>query len=229
MDDFRVLIIDDDDKLVALLGDYFARFRIGVIGARDGETGLRLLEQERPSLVVLDVMLPGLDGFGVCREIRRRSTVPVVMLSARGDAVDRIVGLELGADDYLPKPFEPRELVTRIQAVLRRVGPRPGIGALAFDTLTVRPDEREAYLDDRPLGLSGMEFDLLLLLARHPGKKFARDEIQSHLQGIEAGAYGRSVDVLVSRLRAKLGDDPKAPRYLKSVRGLGYVFLGGPA
>jgi DNA-binding response OmpR family regulator len=199
-----------------------------VVGARDGEEGLRVLDEEKPSLVVLDVMLPGLDGFGVCREIRRRSTVPVIMLSARGDAVDRIVGLELGADDYLPKPFEPRELVTRIQAVLRRVGPRPGVGTLAFDALTVRPDEREAFLDGVALGLSGMEFDLLLLLARHPGKKFTRDEIQSHLQGIEAGAYGRSIDVLVSRLRAKLGDDPKTPKYLKSVRGLGYVFLGAP-
>ena len=223
------MIIDDDDKLVSLLRDYFARFRIGVIGAGDGEAGLRLLEEEKPSLIVLDVMLPGMDGFEVCREIRRRSTVPVIMLSARGEAVDRIVGLELGADDYLPKPFEPRELVTRIQAVLRRLGPRPGVGDLVFDALEIRIAPREAFLRDKSLGLSGMEFDLLLLLARHPGKKFTRDEIQSHLQGVDAGAYGRSVDVLVSRLRAKLGDDPKSPRYLKSVRGLGYVFLGGAA
>ena len=225
----RILIIDDDAKLLALLADYLAGFQMEVRGAPDGPQGLAALERDRPDLVILDVMLPGLDGFEVCRRIRAMGTVPIIMLSARGEVVDRIVGLELGADDYLAKPFDPRELVSRIQTVLRRTRPDPVTSdRLVFEGFSLSAPTREAYTaGGEPLGLSSMEYELLDLLARSPGRKFSRDEILNHLQGTESEAFGRSVDILVSRLRAKLGDDPKAPRFIKSARGWGYVFLGG--
>ena len=229
MQGFRILIIDDDSKLVDLLKDYLARFRMDVVGAGDAESGLKLLERERPNLIVLDVMLPTRDGFETCREIRRRSGVPVIMLSARGEPVDRIVGLELGADDYLPKPFEPRELVTRIQAVLRRAGAKTEASVLRFEGLEVNAGVRDAFSSDgEPAGLSSMEFELLLLLAQHPGRKFTRDEIMNHLQGVESRVFSRSIDVLVSRIRAKIRDDPKRPRFIRSVRSVGYLFHGEP-
>jgi len=229
MQGFRILIIDDDSKLVDLLKDYLARFRMDVVGAGDAESGLKLLERERPNLIVLDVMLPTRDGFETCREIRRRSGVPVIMLSARGEPVDRIVGLELGADDYLPKPFEPRELVTRIQAVLRRAGAKTEASVLRFEGLEVNAGVRDAFSSDgEPASLSSMEFELLLLLAQHPGRKFTRDEIMNHLQGVESRVFSRSIDVLVSRIRAKIRDDPKRPRFIRSVRSVGYLFHGEP-
>jgi two-component system, OmpR family, phosphate regulon response regulator OmpR len=226
---FRILIIDDDSKLVDLLRDYLARFRMDVLGAGDAESGLAVLERERPSLIVLDVMLPARDGFETCRDIRRRSNVPIIMLSARGESVDRIVGLELGADDYLPKPFEPRELVTRIQAVLRRTGAKAEASVLRFEGLEINIGMRDAFYSGRPAGLSSMEFELLLLLAQHPGRKFTRDEIMNHLQGVDSRAFSRSTDVLISRIRAKIHDDPKRPRFVRSVRSVGYVFHGEPA
>jgi DNA-binding response OmpR family regulator len=223
----RILLIDDDAKLISLLEDYLKPFGFEVTGAGDGPAGLEAVAAAGPDLVILDVMLPGWDGFEVCRRLRAISTVPIIMLSARGEAVDRIVGLELGADDYLPKPFEPRELVSRIQSVLRRARPQGTSGRREFDGLSLSPAAREAYAaDGRPLGLSSMEFELLALLSGEPGRKFSRDEILNRLQGTGAEAYSRSVDILVSRLRAKLGDDPKAPRFIKSSRGWGYVFLG---
>jgi DNA-binding response OmpR family regulator len=199
-----------------------------VRGAGDGPEGWAALEKEKPDLVILDVMLPGIDGFELCRRIRAAGTLPIIMLSARGEAVDRIVGLELGADDYLAKPFDPRELVSRIQTVLRRSRPSESPDRLTFGDLTISSRTREAYGPGAaPLGLSSMEYELLDLLARSPGRKFSRDEILVRLQGIESEAFSRSVDILVSRLRAKLGDDPKKPRYIKSARGWGYVFLEG--
>jgi DNA-binding response OmpR family regulator len=202
-----------------------------VHGALDGPRGLELLERDPPDLVILDVMLPGIDGFELCRRIRAAGTLPIIILSARGEAVDRIVGLELGADDYLAKPFDPRELVTRIQAVLRRARPDPASSSrLVFEGFSLSARTREAYgPSGEPLGLSSMEYELLDFLARSPGRKFSRDEILRQLQGTDSEAFGRSVDILVSRLRAKLGDDPKAPRFIKSARGWGYVFLGGEA
>ena len=225
----RILIIDDDAKLFALLADYLKGFQMEVSGAPDGLQGLAALERERPDLVILDIMLGGIDGFEVCRRIRALGNLPIIMLSARGEAVDRIVGLELGADDYLAKPFDPRELVSRIQTVLRRARPEtPASDKLVFDGFSLSARTREAYgADGAPLGLSSMEYELLDLLAESPGRKFSRDEILNHLQGTDSEAFGRSVDILVSRLRAKLGDDPKAPRFIKSARGWGYVFLGG--
>jgi len=223
----RVLVIDDDARLVSLLAEYLAPFSLDVEGAFDGAAGLDSVRSNPPDLVVLDVMLPKLDGFEVCRRIRSLGETPIIMLSARGEAVDRIVGLELGADDYLAKPFDPRELATRIQAVLRRSRSVPVEGRLTFPGLSLSPRSRDAYHDDgKPLGLSSMEFDLLYLLASQPGRKISRDEIQSRVQGVASDAMGRSVDILISRLRAKLGDTSKDPRYIQSARGWGYVFRG---
>jgi two-component system phosphate regulon response regulator OmpR len=193
----------------------------------DPEAALRTLKVDPPDIVILDVMLPGMDGFTVCRRIRETSRVPIVMLTARGDVTDRIVGLELGADDYLPKPFEPRELVARVQAVLRR-----GSGAEQDDLLRVGPLEvnwtsRSARLQGTVLPLTSAEFDLLALLARNRGRVLSRDRIMDETRGVDWEAYDRSIDILVSRLRQKLGDDPKQPAFIRTVRGAGYSFIGG--
>jgi DNA-binding response OmpR family regulator len=223
----RILLIDDDEKLGQLLGAYFARFDMELTAAIRPSQGLELLRKEQPDLVVLDVMLPEQDGFEVCRTIRKTSSVPVVMLTARGDVTDRIVGLEIGADDYLPKPFEPRELVARIQNVLRRTGQRadPAAGYL-FDGLEVYPERRAALLDGAELELTTMEFQLLALFAANPGRTFSRDDILNELRGIDAQLFSRSVDILVSRLRGKLNDTAKSPRFIKTVWGTGYTFIG---
>ena len=226
----KVLIIDDDEKLLGLLRDYFPRFQIEAITAANAAAGLLLLESAKPDLVILDVMMPGLDGFETCRAIRLRWATPIIMLSARGEAMDRIVRLELGADDYMAKPFEPRELVTRVKTILRRTGKAPEPAdpptSLHFGELEIRAAEREAWLDGLSLQLTSMEFELLYLLASQPGRKFSRDEIQNHIQGMDSGSYSRSVDILISRLRAKLGEDARTPRWIKSSHGFGYVFTG---
>jgi DNA-binding response OmpR family regulator len=222
----RVLVIDDDEKLLTLLSEYLPRFQIGVLTASSAKKGVSMLDTEKPNLVVLDVLMPDMDGFDTCRAIRKRGDTPILMLSARGEAMDRIVGLELGADDYMAKPFEPRELVTRINAILRRSEGKPRNEIARSGELEIRSSEREAYLSGRALELTSMEYELLLLLARNPLKKFSRDEIMNHLQGIDAGGYSRSVDILVSRLRSKLGDDARSARFIKSIHGFGYVFIG---
>jgi DNA-binding response OmpR family regulator len=171
-------------------------------------------------------MLPGIDGFEVCRVIRRSSTVPIIMLTARGEVTDRVVGLELGADDYVSKPFEPRELVARIQAVLRRG--RTGDEVWSFGALRVDPQRRSAYLNDEPVPLTTAEFDLLELLIRSRGRVLTRTSILDGVKGESWDAFDRSIDVLVSRLRQKLEDDPRQPRYVRTVRGTGYAFVGVP-
>jgi DNA-binding response OmpR family regulator len=222
----RVLVIDDDEKLLRLLAEYLPRFQIAVLTASSARRGLATLATEQPDLVVLDVMMPEMDGFETCRAIRKLGDTPILMLSARGEAMDRIVGLELGADDYMAKPFEPRELVTRINAILRRAGGKPRTEILKSGELEIRTAEREAYLRGKALELTSMEYELLLLLARQPLRKFSRDEIMNHLQGIDAGGFSRSVDILVSRLRSKLGDSAREARFIKSIHGFGYVFIG---
>jgi len=185
-----------------------------------------LLVSENPDLVILDVMLPGQDGFEVCRNIRKTSSVPVIMLTARGEVTDRIVGLEIGADDYMPKPFEPRELVARIQNVLRRANTAPPLGQqLIYEGLEVDLERRTVKLDDKALDLTTMEYQLLALFAMHPGKTYTRDEILNELRGIDAQLFSRSVDILVSRLRQKLGDTSKQARFIKTVWGTGYAFV----
>jgi DNA-binding response OmpR family regulator len=221
-----LLIIDDDEKLNHLLTAFFDGFGFRTASATDPESGLQRLDRLQPDLVVLDVMLPGMNGFDVIKEIRRRSNVPIIMLTARGDVTDRIVGLELGADDYLPKPFEPRELVARIQTVLRRGRSDTGTETLRFGDLSIDRSARSAALCDTPLNLTTNEFDALMLLVGRPGKVFSRDEILNTLRGIDCEAYNRSVDITMSRLRQKLNDDPKSPRFIKTVWGTGYVFIG---
>jgi two-component system phosphate regulon response regulator OmpR len=181
--------------------------------------------------VILDVMLPDMDGFTVCRKLRETSRVPIIMLTARGDVMDRIVGLELGADDYLPKPFEPRELVARAQAVLRRGAARcvsgEGEERLRVGALDVNWTTHTAHLDGSLLPLTSAEFELLGLLVRNRGRVLSRERIMDETRGIDWEAYDRSIDVLISRLRQKLGDDAKRPAYIRTVRGTGYSFIGG--
>ena len=223
----KILLIDDDEKLGGLLGNYFSRFDLQLLTATHPAVGLEKLRKEHPDLVILDVMLPDQDGFEVCRAIRKTSAVPIVMLTARGEVTDRIVGLELGADDYLPKPFEPRELVARIQNVLRRsAGKADADGVLRYKGLEVNPERRAATLDGGELDLTTMEFQLLALLAANPGKVYSRDDVLNELRGIDAQLFSRSVDILVSRLRHKLNDTAKHPRFIKTVWGAGYTFVG---
>lgn len=224
-----ILIIDDDRKLNRLLERYLGDFGYRVVTAVEPAEGLTRLQRQDPDLVILDVMMPGMTGFEVCREIRQRTDVPVIMLTARGEPADRIVGLELGADDYVAKPFDPRELVARIQAVLRRAAGRPAAGELSFGPLRIDLDRRMIWLDQKPVELTTNEFTALSLLARHPGKVLDRDRILQELSGMDSDAFNRTVDITISRLRQKLQDDPKTPRFIKTVWGIGYVFVGGGA
>ena len=221
-----ILVIDDDVKLTGLLAGYLDQFGLAVLAASTPEEGLDLLARSRADLVILDIMLPGMDGFEVCRRIRKSQSVPIIMLTARGDVADRIVGLELGADDYLPKPFEPRELVARIQSVLRRSERREEARHIVVGDLEVDLDGRAAALRGEPIELTAMEFELLALFARNPGVVLDRDRIFESIKGLDDDSFDRSIDVLVSRLRAKLGDNPREPRLLKTIRGAGYKFIG---
>ena len=222
----RVLLIDDDEALGRLLTEYLGQFGFTVKTAAHPQEGLRLLQAGAPDILVLDVMLPGMDGFAVCRKVRETSRVPIVMLTARGGVMDRIVGLELGADDYLPKPFEPRELVARLQAVLRRgAAPEPSETA-RVGPLEISWEARTVRLSGRPLELTAAEFELLALFVRNPQRALSRDRILEVTRGLDWEAFDRSVDVLVSRLRQKLGDDPRQPTFIKTVRGHGYRFIG---
>ena len=220
-----ILIIDDDAKLNELLKDFLKDFGFDVITATRPVRGLKKLKQAAPDLVILDIMLPEMDGFEVCRTIRQASNVPIIMLTARGEITDKVVGLELGADDYLAKPFEPRELVARIQSVLRRTRPSKDTRSLSFNRLTIDRAKQTVLLDGRPVDLTTNEFRALALLAANAGKILNRDQILQELRGIDCDAFNRSVDITVSRLRQKLKDNPKSPEFIKTVWGSGYVFI----
>lgn len=225
----KVLIIDDDRKHSELLQTYFKRFGIKLICALEAEDGFRKLKREEPDLLLLDVMLPGQDGFEICREVRKSSNIPIIMLTARGDVIDRVSGLELGADDYIGKPFEPRELVARVQAILRRAqSTGPVDSQLDFDGLSIDTKSRSVTVDGNDVDLTSMEYELLLILARRHGRKLSRDDILSELRGIDAAILTRSVDIMVSRLRGKLGDSVKPPRFIQTIWGRGYSFVGVP-
>ena len=223
----KILIIDDDEKLNRLLTDYLSKMGFTVLTTTLPSLGLEKLEEETPDLVILDVMLPEMDGFEVCRTIRQSSSVPVVMLTARGEVMDRVVGLEIGADDYLPKPFEPRELVARIQAILRRIQTKSKSGIKTIGALCIDFHKYEVRVDDKLVHLTLNEFECLVLLVKNKGKVLNRDQIIEELRGIEWDAFNRSVDITMSRLRQKLGDDPKNPRFIKTIWGTGYLFIGG--
>lgn len=220
----HVLLIDDDQRLADLLARYFERFDLRVEHAAAPSSGLKKLGSNRFDLVILDVMLPEMDGFEVCKAIRKTSDIPIIMLTARGEVMDRVVGLEIGADDYLAKPFEPRELVARIQNILKRTGRASANGAvLDFGTLVIDTQLRSVMLNGALLNLSSMEYQLLELFARHPGKTFSRDEILNALKGVDADdLFTRSVDILISRVRTKL----KPLDCIKTQRGSGYCFVG---
>ena len=212
----RILLIDDDEHLAAPLATYLARFGLVLDSALRPGQGLAMLRATAYDAAILDVMLPEMDGFALCREIRRESDIPVVMLTARGDVMDRVVGLELGADDYLPKPFEPRELVARLQTILRR---------RVFQDLVIDLEAREVLRQGQPVDLTGTEFELLALLAAEPGKVFSRDDILNRLRGHEADLYTRAVDIVVSRLRKKL----EPLDCIKTLRNAGYTLAVGKA
>jgi OmpR family response regulator RpaB len=220
----RILLIDDDEQLGPPLAAYFQRFELQLVHATRPSAGLAQLHTGGFDAAILDVMLPEMDGFELCRTIRKVSDIPIVMLTARGDVMDRVVGLELGADDYLPKPFEPRELVARLQTVLRRRKPaRPVahhvvVDELRFDGLHIDPTRRSVARQGTEVELTGTEFELLLLLAREPGKVFSRDDILNQLRGHEAELYTRAVDIVVSRLRRKL----EPLDCIKTLRNVGY-------
>jgi DNA-binding response OmpR family regulator len=223
----HVLIIDDDERLNALLTEYLKRFGFAVTTATHPEAGLRALKSGAADILILDVMLPEMDGFAVCRKVRENSRIPIIMLTARGEVTDRIVGLELGADDYLSKPFEPRELVARIQAVLRRGKPEEAPDVIRSGPVEVNWTTRSARLQDAELELTGAEFELLGLFVRNRGRVLSRERIMDETRGVDWDAYDRSIDVLVSRLRQKLGDDAKRPSFIRTIRGAGYTFIGG--
>lgn len=223
----KLLIIDDDERLNALLTDYLAKFGFEVQAVAQPQQGLEIIRTAPPDLVILDVMLPTMDGFDVLRTIRRESQIPVIMLTARGEVTDRIVGLEIGADDYIPKPFEPRELVARIQTVLRRKQDISSVSStLRFGNLTVDLNRKAAFVNEKNCELTTAEFELLALFIRQKGKVLNREQIMDAIRHEDWEAFDRSVDVLVSRLRQKLGDDPKNPRFIKTVWGSGYLFIG---
>jgi DNA-binding response OmpR family regulator len=221
-----ILIIDDDKKLNELLCDYLVDFGYRTLTATHPDEGLKILKKSTPDLIILDIMLPGMNGFEVCKTIRQTSTVPIIMLTARGELSDKVVGLEVGADDYLAKPFEPRELVARIQSVLRRVHKGDDIQMQTFGGLQIDFGKRQVLLHGEHVDLTTNEFAALALLVRNPGKVLTRDEILQELRGMDCDAFNRSVDITMSRLRQKLKDDPKQPTYIKTVWATGYVFIG---
>lgn len=229
VNNIQVLLIDDDRKLGERMKEYLAGHAMKVTLALDGGVGLQKLSASPPDVILLDVMLPGMDGFEICRQVRKTSRVPIIMLTARDEETDRIVGLELGADDYLPKPFNPRELVARIRAVLRRAAPVPEGEPLAFGRLVVDPDARVVRLDGREITLTAYQFDLLHTLASRPGRVYTREELSELTKGAGLGMNDRSIDVHVSRIRSLIEDDPKHPRYIKTLRSAGYVFVKDPA
>jgi len=223
----RVLVVEDDARLAEMLSEYLGQAGFRITVAPLGASALRRLAEDAAyDAVVLDLMLPDMDGLEVCREIRGRSDTPVLMLTARGDAVDRIIGLELGADDYLPKPFEPRELLARLRAVLRRRAPAGSAApeALHFGRLDIESASRAVRLDGVRCDLTSYQFDLLLVLAQNAGRVLSREALMDKLKGEHLEAFDRSIDVHVSRIRAAIEDDPKKPRRLITVRGAGYVF-----
>jgi DNA-binding response OmpR family regulator len=219
--------MDDDERLNALLTKYLGQFGFSVRSFAHPYAGLNSLRADPPDIVVLDVMLPDMDGFDVCRKIREHSRIPIIMLTARGEVADRILGLEMGADDYLPKPFEPRELVARIQAVLRRGLKTDEEEVLQVGALNLNWGTRSAFLNGNDLELTATEFELLGLLVRNRGRVLTRDRIMNELHGADWAPYDRSIDVQVNRLRQKLGDDARRPTIIRTIRGTGYSFIGG--
>jgi two-component system phosphate regulon response regulator OmpR len=231
----KVLIIDDDEKLRKLLKEYLEGNGFKVLTLADGSDVKKTLQKELPEMVILDIMLPGKDGLEVLKEIRMDHTVPVIMLTAKGDQTDRIVGLELGADDYLPKPFNPRELLARMKAVLRRAVPedrdkvrKKEDTLLKAGGVTLNKAKQTILIEGKELELSSTEYKILEVLMRHPNVVFGRDQLMNLARGRDFMAFDRSIDVHISKLRAKLEPDPRSPIRIKTVWGAGYMFMDTP-
>ena len=222
----RVLMIEDDQGLATMVGEYLDPLGIHITACPTAGEGLRLLAKDSFDALILDIMLPDLDGFEVCRRVRAEHDVPILMLTARGDEMDRIVGLELGADDYLPKPFNPRELLARLRAILRRRSPAGGKREeiLRFGRLEIDRGARLVRVSGEERPVTSYQFDLLWALATHAGRVMSREALMDKLRGEEFEAFDRSLDVQISRLRAVIEEDPKHPRRIITVRGAGYVF-----
>ncbi len=225
----RILLIDDDVRLFELLKSYLDQNGFTVTVAPDGRKGLAALEGGTFDAVLLDVMMPGMDGIEVCKRIRAKSNIPIVMLTAKGDETDRVVGLEIGADDYVAKPFSPRELLARLRAVLRRARPDATGERLLAGEIAVDVPGRIVTVAGKPVELTGIEFDVLVALVRRAGRVVARDALLSEAGRSDVTVGERTVDVHVSHLRQKLGDDPRSPRLIKTVRGVGYVLTKEPS
>jgi len=221
-----IYIIDDDVKLNNLISEYLSKFGYKVKSFENPVAALKILKQQLPDLIILDVMMPEMDGFEVCKEIRKSYTVPIIMLTARGEVTDRIVGLELGADDYLPKPFEPRELLARSQSILRRITSSDFTEQIKVGELFMDFGKRIVKIKEDEIVLTTMEFELLMMFVKNSKRVLSRENIMENLRGLEWEAYDRSIDVLISRLRQKLGDNQKNSKYIKTIWGAGYKFVG---
>ena len=224
-----ILIVDDDNELTELLEEFLSEHRFKTKVFHNPMKALDSLQASIPDLILLDIMMPEMDGFQLLRKIRETLDVPVIMLTAKGEVSDKVVGLELGADDYLAKPFEPRELLARIQSILRRVNSKNSmIDILNFESLDINKIKEEVVLDDKTISLSTSEFEALLLFANNSNKVLDREFLVENLRGITWQTYDRSVDVLVSRLRNKLGETPSRTRFIKTIHGVGYKFIATP-
>jgi len=221
----RVLLIEDDARLAGLVRDYLTEAGFKVAHMLTGAAGLAAEAREAFDAVILDLMLPDMDGLEICRRVRARGETPILMLTARGDALDRVVGLEMGADDYLPKPFEPRELLARLKAILRRGRSAAAKSdTLAFGRLEVDRGAREVRIDGAAVSLTGAQYELLVALAEHAGRVLSREQLMDLVKGEPLEAFDRSIDVHISRIRQVIEDDPKKPRRVLTIRGAGYVF-----
>ena len=220
-----ILVVDDEIRIVQLVRDYLERAGFAVLTAHDGQAALALARIEQPDLIVLDLMLPGMDGLDVCRRLRQVSGVPIIMLTARVEEADRVVGLELGADDYVTKPFSPRELVARVRSTLRRASGQVGPAALIrAGDVELDTDSLVVSVGGEPVDLTSTEFQLLATLARQPGRIFSREQLLEALHGVAFEGYDRSIDSHVKNIRRKIEPDPRQPRYIQTVYGVGYRF-----
>ena len=229
MKTYKILVVDDEVDIVDFIGDYLTGEGYEVVEAYDGVQALDKMRQGRPDLVILDIMLPRLDGFEVCKQMRAESTVPILMVTAKGSDVDKIVGLEIGADDYIPKPFNPRELVARVKAILRRTyrqdyQPHIQTATLKYKDLSIDTERRRATIGGRLLELTMKEFDLLLFLMRNPGHVYSRNDLLDHVWGQDSFVGERTVDVHIRRLREQIETDASHPQYIQTVWGVGYKF-----
>jgi len=221
----KILVVDDELDIVKVVRAYLEQSGFRVITASDGEQALAMFRHEQPDLIVLDLNLPKMDGLDVCRAIRRDSNVPIIMLTARVDETDRLIGLEIGADDYIVKPFSPREVVARVRTVLRRSTPaaeQPSL--ITVGALSIDPLKHEVQMQNRSIDLTPSEFNILLAMAAQPGRAFSRMELLDAAQGESYEGYERSIDVHIKNLRQKLGDEPRDPMYILTVYGVGYKF-----